>query len=129
MTGIMLISSNNKYADKNDSVSWGPKADKEWVRAFIEDKVVFVGYNTYETVKDLNTLKPRKWVVGEPTLDCQVHFGGYKTLWKYPPDKLIIHKTRFPISSTHDFQLPPGYVRVDRLEFSDYVELVYEKRW
>ncbi len=128
MTGIMLISANNKYADDNGGLSWGPKSDKEWVRAFIEDKVVFVGYNTYQTVKNLKVLAPSRWVFNRPSFDTEVHFGGYKSLWKFPPERLILHKTRESIDSRRNFKLPPGYVRVSRLELPDYTEIIYERR-
>jgi hypothetical protein len=131
MTGVLLLSRDGYYADKDGKVEWGPESDKIWLREFIRDKVVFVGYKTWETIKPYELLKayPRKWVIGEPSPDCEVHFGGPKTLKKYPPDRLIIHRTRFDLGEGLKFECPCHMWSVKRvIQCEDYAEEHYEKR-
>ena len=94
MIGIMLVSADNYISDKKDGVSWGPKEDKDWLRDFIKNKIVFVGVNTWRSIRSFDIVKdPHYWVVGTPTEQCEIHFGGMRSLNKYPPDMLILHRS------------------------------------
>ncbi len=94
MIGVILVSADGYISDKNGRVDWGPMEDKVWLRHFIRDKIVFTGVNTWRSIRAFDIVKvPYYWVVGEPTPNCQVHFGGMKSLNKYPPDVLIIHRS------------------------------------
>lgn len=117
MIGVLLLSKDGFYADKSGSVDWGPGSDKIWLRSFIRNEIVIVGHNTFESIRDFEGLLclPTKWLVSSRSKiygvlnalrfckDCHeafpkdedptVNFGGPKNLIKYPPDKIIVHKT------------------------------------
>ena len=130
MTGIVLLSRDEFYADLDGGVSWGPESDKQWVRDFIKDKVVFVGYKTWETIQKYPLLlaHPRKWVIGEPTKECEVHFGGMKTFKKYPPDRMIVHRTRTYLKKGLKYNCKCGWKLVSCKELTDYTEIIYVKK-
>jgi len=130
MTGILLLSRDEFYADINGDVSWGPESDKLWVREFIKDKVVFVGEATWQTIQKYPLLLayPIKWVRGEPTKECEVHFGGPKTFKKYPPNKMIIHRTRTYLKEGLKFECKCKYKLLSVDELTDYTEIIYVKK-
>lgn len=128
MTGILLLSRNEFYADLQGRVDWGPKSDKDWVAGFIADKTVFVGYKTWESIQQYSFLLslPTKWVVGELTEPCDVHFGGPASFKLYPPDKLIIHRTRTYLTEGHKFKCTCRKKLISVSELADYAEIIYE---
>ena len=127
MTGIILISRDDFYADENGNVNWGPKSDKEWVKNFIKNQVVFVGYKTWEKIKTYDSLleQAAKWVIGEPTPDCTIHFGGPASFKKYPPDRLIVHRTREYLHKGLKLECKCGKKLIDVKELPDYTEIIY----
>lgn len=128
MTGILLLSRDEFYADLNGDVSWGPQSDKDWVKEQIKDKVVFVGYNTWETIKDVESLVelPAEWVIGELTKKCDIHFGGPASFAMYPPDRLIIHRTRNYLGEGLKFECTCRKRLVSVEELADYTEIIYD---
>ena len=126
-----MISRDNFYAELDGSIIKGPESDKIWLREFITDKTVFVGYNTWESIKNFEQLvsKPKKWVIGELTEPCEVHFGGPKSFKKYPPKKLIVHRLRTYQKEGLLFNCSCGLKLLSCEELLDYTEVIYEKRW
>jgi len=116
MTGVILLSKDDFYADNSGSVAWGPSSDKAWLRHFIQGEIVIVGHETFQTIKDFDGLMclADKWLVDSRSKvygvknamrfckDCHeafpadsnptINFGGPKTLMKYKPDTIIVHK-------------------------------------
>lgn len=130
MTGIILVSRDEYYANLDGSIIDGPASDKEWVQNFIQDKTVFVGYKTWEDIQQYPFLLtiPAKWVIGELTEPCDVHFGGPASFMKYPPDRLIMHRTRVYAGEGLKFECPCGKRLISCVELEDYTEIIYEKR-
>lgn len=130
MTGIILLSRDEFYATLDGDVSWGPESDKEWVRWFITDKVVFCGPKTWESIQQYPLLlaRAKKWVTGEPTPECEVHFGGPATFEKYPPTRMIIHRTRFNLNEGLKFNCGCSKRLISCVELTDYTEIIYEKK-
>lgn len=129
MTGVLLLSKNNCYADKNDGVDWGPKEDKQWLADFIKDKDVFIGHKTYELIKDYKSLQPRSWQLVHP-MNATVHFGGPSTFKKFPPEKLIVHQTYNSIDGkAFDTDwLAANYSVISTNTLDTYKEYIYEKK-
>lgn len=127
MTGLLLLSRDDFYARLDGDISWGPQSDKDWIKEMIKDRIVFVGYKTWETIKDLDFLVslPKEWVIGEPNEHCQIHFGGPASLVKYPPDKLIIHRTRDYLKEGLKFECNCHKKLISVQELPDYTEIVY----
>ena len=130
MTGIILVSRDEMYANLDGSIIEGPESDKQWVREFIKDKTVFVGYLTWMSIQTypLLILLAKKWVVEDMTEPCDVHFGGPKSFLKYPPDKLIIHRTRTVLGKGIKFECPCGKRLLSSTEMPDYTEIIYAKK-
>ncbi len=130
MTGIILISRNSMYANLDGTIIDGPQSDKQWVREMIMDKVVFVGYKTWESIQEFPYLLtlPEKWIIGELTEPCDIHFGGPKSFALYPPDKLIIHRLRTYVKEGLLFKCNCGKKLISVEELSDYTEITYEKK-
>lgn len=130
MIGIILLSREEMYARLDGTVDFGPESDKQWVREFITDKKVFVGYKTWESIQKYPKLLalPSKWVVGELTEPCDVHFGGPASFKKYPPDKLIIHRTRTFLKRGLKFNCGCGKKLLYVREYPEYTEIVYAKK-
>ena len=93
MTGILLLSRDNCYADQQGSVAWGPPEDKWWVRNMIYNKKVFIGKRTWRTIEAMSSLVdlPTTWQFVHP-MDADIHFGGPKSFKAFPPDSFIIHR-------------------------------------
>ncbi len=130
MIGIVLLSRDEMYANLDGSIVNGPESDKEWVRNFIVDKTVFVGYKTWKTLENYVHLLalPKKWVIGELTEPCDVHFGGLESFKKYPPDRMIVHRTREVLGEGLHFKCPCGKKLISCVEMPDYTEIIYEKK-
>ncbi len=131
MTGILLLSENNCFADEDGKVSWGPAADKLWVRRMIFQKKVFVGYHTWKSIQSHYSLLdlPSSWQFVNP-MDATIHFGGPKSFKSFPPDRFIIHKTRTPIAGMFfDMNwLEDNYELTDSSDCPEYTELIYAKK-
>lgn len=153
MTGVLLISNDNYYADKAGSVSWGPASDKAWLRSVMVNETIIVGHRTFESIRQFEGLMclPKKWLVDTRNKvysipnamrfckDCQeafpadseptYNFGGPRTILKYKPTKLIIHKTYDNLDG--GLKLPDnffdGYVLQGSMREPEYMELVYVK--
>ena len=126
--GVLLVSSNWAYADRNGSVAWGPKSDKNWLRFFVKNKICACGFRTFASLPKSFIDLPEAIYVGAPTDDCQVNLGGPKFLYTYPPDRLIIHKTYFEVDGP-TFTVPSYYRKMVSVPYEDYEEIVYEKQW
>ena len=128
MTGIILLSRDEFYAKLDGTIIDGPESDKQWVRDFIKDKIVFVGYKTWESIQQYPLLlaHPAKWVVGELTEPCDVHFGGPESFKKYKPDRLIIHRLRTYEHEGLKFECTCRKKLVRYEECEDYAEIEYE---
>lgn len=127
----MLLSKNNCYADENGSVHWGPPGDKWSVRSAIYGKKVFVGRATWKTIEKYTTLVdlPEEWIFDTPG-EADIHFGGPKSFYKYPPDSFIIHRTYTEIAglSFNMFWLENNYKLVGTKKLLEYEVLLYEKQ-
>ena len=126
--GVILVSRNWAYADKNGSVAWGPKSDKQWLKTFVFNKICFCGHKTYLTLPESFKKLPAAIHVGRVPSNCEVHLGGPTMLYVHPPKKLIVHKTFFDIEGPK-FVVPDYYKLMARVVYKDYEELVYEKQW
>lgn len=128
MTGLLLLSRDNYYANEDGSVAWGPKSDKEWVKKFIKGHSVLVGYNTYQSIKGYRELMASaRWTNTPPAI---ISFGGIKTFLRYPPDEFIVHKTYENLGG--GLKLPAdffkGYKLVKKEKLMDYEERTYVKK-
>ena len=130
MIGIILLSRDEMYAKANGDIIDGPESDKQWLRDFIKDKTVFIGYKTWESIQEFPLLlaHPLKWVVGELTEPCDVHFGGPSSFLKYPPDRLIVHRLRTYEPDGLKFDCPCGKKLISCIEQTDYTEIIYAKK-
>jgi hypothetical protein len=126
MTGVLLVSQNWAYSDWNGKVNWGPEADKEWLRNFIRGKKVFCGHNTFKSLPR-SIIELADWQCVSPTEDCEVHFGGPKSFYIYPPKTLIIHQCHHKHVDGPVFRLPCYYRLQGRKWHVDYMEYIYEK--
>ena len=75
-----------------------------------------------------NIVDSIKWVIGELTEPCDVHFGGPNSFMEYPPDRLIVHRLRTYEPDGLKFECPCGKKLISCVEQTDYTEIIYEKR-
>lgn len=129
MVGIVLLSRDEFYANLDGSMVAGPASDKTWVRNMILNKKVFVGYKTWESIQQYPYLLklPSKWVIGELTEPCEIHFGGPASFKKYPPDILIIHRLRTYLKEGLKFECECGKKLLSCIELEDYTEITYQR--
>ena len=130
MTGVMLLSADNYYADEEGKVDWGPEADKLWLRRYITDEVVLIGHNTWSTIEHLDKLlKLATWTFTDAK-NATINFGGFNTWKKFPPDLFIVHRTYENLNG--GFKLPrdffDDYREVKTYRYQTYEEILYEKK-
>ncbi len=154
MIGVILLSKDNFYADRSGKVGWGPSSDKAWLRAFIANEIVIVGHNTFESIRDFESLicLPKKWLVDSKNKvygiknamrfckDCHeafpkdndptINFGGPSNFKKYPPDKIIVHKTYEDIGAglKLDDNFFDGYEIFSTMQEPEYEVINYVKK-
>ena len=131
MTGLILLSYDGFYADSAGNIIKGPKADKQWLLRKITGKRVLIGWKTWESIKNYKKLisAPDFWSIGKLHGYCDYNFGGPKTFAKYPPDKIIVHRTYFNQETGLKFEGLRDYVLVSWKTYGSYKEEIYEKRW
>ena len=125
LTGLLLVSKNWAYADKDGKVDWGPKSDKLWFQSMIRGKCIFCGHKTFLTLPESVRKLPSSIHVGTYPQDCDYHIGGPTTIYTIPPKRLIIHQANIEIDGPK-FHVPIYYKLVNKLNLVDYTEYIYE---
>lgn len=156
MKTLMMLSNDNFFAKEDGSVDFGVAEDKLWLQEQIKDKVVLIGYNTFESIKKYSKLLSLAeiWIIKvkqkiDPNINVflkgynnillkneintkfiDINFGGIKTILEFPSEKIIVNKMNINVLKGIPFPIKffNDYEITGIVKKRDYNQIYYKRK-